>query len=62
MPTSCCRASASAPYGTPHADTTTYSYDQARTGYYNVGHRTTASNWPGHPGAAGSTVLGDEIQ
>ena len=33
-----------AKYGTPQADTTTYSYDQARAGYYNVGHQTTASN------------------
>jgi len=30
--------------GTPQAETTTYTYDQDRTGYYNVGHQTTAAN------------------
>ncbi len=33
-----------AKYGTPQAETTTYTYDQDRAGYYNVGHQTTAAN------------------
>jgi hypothetical protein len=33
-----------AKYGTGSPDTTTYTYDQARATYYNVGHQTTASN------------------
>jgi hypothetical protein len=33
-----------AKYGTASPETTTYSYDQDRTGYYNVGHQTTAAN------------------
>jgi RHS repeat-associated protein len=31
-------------FGTPQAATDTFTYDQARAGFYNVGHQTTASN------------------
>ena len=31
-------------YGTPQAATDTFTYDQARAGFYNVGRQTTASN------------------
>ncbi len=33
--------------GTPQADTTTYTYDEARAGAFNVGQQTTASNAAG---------------
>ncbi len=33
-----------AKFGTPQAATDTYAYDQARTGFFNVGHQTTAGN------------------
>lgn len=31
-------------YGQPGSETTTYAYDQARAGYYNVGQQTSAAN------------------